>query len=99
MVWITCLPGIANTLQMPKCAMPSDRYAGHMDMNHQCLHAGRTLGRIGYMWVDVIVEEIRKVREEHAAKFNFDLEAIYRDLKDQEEQGNRWVVSLPPRES
>jgi hypothetical protein len=24
------------------------------------------------MWIDPIVEEIRKIRQEHAAKFNFD---------------------------
>ena len=27
-------------------------------------------------WKDPIVEEVRKVREEHAAKFNYDLVAI-----------------------
>ena len=35
---------------------------------------------------DPVVEEVRKVREEHAAKFNYDLDAIYRDLQRQEEQ-------------
>ena len=50
------------------------------------------------MWVDIIVEQTRKVREEHAAKFNFDLKAIYEDLKQQEEQSGREVVSLSPKE-
>ena len=50
------------------------------------------------MWSDTIVEETRKAREEYAAKFNYDLEAIYRDLKEKEEQSEREVVSLPPRE-
>ena len=49
------------------------------------------------MWTDSVVEEIRKVREEHAAKFNYDLHAIYRDLKEQERQSRREVVSLPPK--
>jgi len=51
------------------------------------------------MWTDEIVEEVRKVREEYAAKFNHDLEAIYQDLKKREREGQREVVSLLPRES
>ncbi len=51
------------------------------------------------MWQDPIVEEVRKVREEHAAKFHYDLEAIYRDLKDQDEQDPRRSVSLAPKRS
>ena len=50
------------------------------------------------MWVDRIVEETRKTREEHAAKFNYDLEAIYRDLKEQEKRSGRKVVSLPAKQ-
>ena len=49
------------------------------------------------MWRDSIVEEVRRVREEHAAKFNYDLDAIYRDLKNQEKKSNRKIVSLSPR--
>jgi hypothetical protein len=33
---------------------------------------------------DPIVDEVRRVREAHAAQFNFDLDAIFRDIKDQE---------------
>ncbi len=36
------------------------------------------------MWKDEMVEETQKVREEYAEKFNCDLEAIYKDLKEQE---------------
>ena len=32
-------------------------------------------------WKDPIIEEIRKIREEHAAKFNYDLDAIVEDVK------------------
>ena len=46
------------------------------------------------MWEDPIVEEIRKIRQEHAARFDYDLAAICRDLKEQEEQGGRTVVVL-----
>ncbi len=50
------------------------------------------------MWIDIIVEETRKIREEHAAKFNFDLKAIYEDLKNQEKESDREVVALSPKE-
>ncbi len=50
------------------------------------------------MWKDEIVEETRKAREEYAAKFNYDLEAIYIDLKKQEEQTPQNLVSLPSKQ-
>jgi len=49
------------------------------------------------MWTDMIVEETRKIREEHAAKFSFDLHAIYEDLKEQEQSSDREIVSLSPK--
>lgn len=51
------------------------------------------------MWKDPIVEEVRKVREEHAARFNYDLEAIYRDLKEQEIKSSRLFVFYSPRQA
>jgi hypothetical protein len=51
------------------------------------------------MWKDEIVEEVRKVRDEYAAKFNYDLDAIYEDIKKQEKQTRRKVISLPPKEA
>lgn len=44
---------------------------------------------------DPVNEEIHKHREEHARKFNFDLAAIRRDLK--ERSRNVKVVRLPPK--
>lgn len=38
------------------------------------------------MWKDEIVEEIRKIRDAHARKFNYDLDAIYKDFKKQEKE-------------
>ena len=38
------------------------------------------------MYKDEILEELWKIREEHAAKFNYDLNAIYEDLKRGEEE-------------
>lgn len=49
------------------------------------------------MWEDKIVAEVRSVRQAHAEKFDFDLKAIYQDLKDQEGQGGRTTVSFPPK--
>jgi hypothetical protein len=46
---------------------------------------------------DPVVEEVRQLRDEYAKQFNYDLEAIYRDLKEQEKKSGRKYVSLPPR--
>ena len=46
---------------------------------------------------DLIVEEVRAAREAYAARFDFDLRAICRDLRRQEEAGGRNLVSFPPR--
>ena len=46
------------------------------------------------MWVDEIVEEVCAARHAHSAKFNYDLKAIYDDLKAQEVQSHRKVVSF-----
>lgn len=47
------------------------------------------------MWRDPIVEQIHKIRQEHAGKFNFELRAIFEDLKEQERKSGRKIVSLP----
>ncbi|MCK6584933.1 MAG: hypothetical protein L6Q49_17700 [Anaerolineales bacterium] len=49
------------------------------------------------MWNDPIVEEVRKVRNEHAQKFNYDLQAIAADLKKQQKASKRKFVTLPPK--
>jgi hypothetical protein len=46
---------------------------------------------------DPIVEEIRRIREEHAAEFNYDLGAIFADLKRLEAESGRPRVSFGPR--
>lgn len=40
-----------------------------------------------------IVDEVRRIRDEHAAKFNYDLEAIFQDIKEQERKSGRTYVS------
>ena len=49
------------------------------------------------MQKDQIVEEIRNIREAHAAKFNYDLKAICADMKKKEKDSGHPVVSLPPK--
>ena len=44
-------------------------------------------------WSDPIVDEVRRARDAYAARFNYDLRAIYRDLKAQEKRSGRTIVS------
>ncbi len=46
---------------------------------------------------DPIVDEVRRVRDAHAARFGYDLDAIFRDIKEQEKQSGRKFVSFVPR--
>lgn len=43
------------------------------------------------------VEEVRKVRDAYAKKFNYDLDAICRDLQEKQRSSNKKVISLPPK--
>ena len=47
-------------------------------------------------WSDPIVDEVRRARDAYAARFNYNLRAIYRDLKEQEKRGGRRLVSYAP---
>jgi hypothetical protein len=49
------------------------------------------------MLEDPIVEEVRRVRAAHAARFKNDLRAIYRDLKTEEQKSGRQFVTYPAR--
>jgi hypothetical protein len=46
---------------------------------------------------DPIVEEVRKIRDEYAKKFNYNLNAIAADLIKQQKASGRKLVSFPPR--
>ena len=46
---------------------------------------------------DTIVDEVRKIREQYATRFGFDLDAIYRDLKERERRGEFTAVYRRPR--
>lgn len=49
------------------------------------------------MWKDEIVQEVRKNREAYAAKCNFDLQAMYDDLKKAKRKSKRKKVSFKPK--
>ncbi|MEN9223341.1 MAG: hypothetical protein Q6L60_09550 [Thermostichus sp. HHBFW_bins_43] len=51
------------------------------------------------MWENEILEEIHKIREEHAKSFNYDLDAMFADWRKRQSEGGREVVSLPPKRS
>ncbi|MDD1437543.1 hypothetical protein MEN24_14435, partial [Dolichospermum sp. ST_sed10] len=57
----------------------------------------RTDIEVKFMWKDPIVEEIHQTREEHSRQFNYDLKAIYQDLKAQEKKSKRQFVSYTPK--
>lgn len=46
---------------------------------------------------DPIVEDIRKIRDEHASKFNYDLSKICADLREKEQVTKHPVVSRQPK--
>jgi hypothetical protein len=50
------------------------------------------------MWNDEIVEETRQVHDRYAAKFVYDLDAIYCDLKQQEAQNPEKFISLSSKQ-
>ncbi|NEP13636.1 MAG: hypothetical protein F6K14_26230 [Symploca sp. SIO2C1] len=51
------------------------------------------------MWKDEIVEEIHCIREEYAKSFNYDLNAIFADLRRKQEESGREVVTLSRKPS
>jgi hypothetical protein len=44
-----------------------------------------------------ILDEIYKIREEHAKSFNYDLDAMFTDWQKKQSESGREVVSLPPK--
>jgi hypothetical protein len=52
------------------------------------------------LWTDPIVEEIRQIRREHAARFGYDIDAIFEDLRrgqEEERKKGRPVISRPAK--
>lgn len=49
------------------------------------------------MAIDNVVAEVRQVREAYAKQFNFDVYAMWRDLKERQRKSGRPSVSLSPK--
>jgi hypothetical protein len=49
------------------------------------------------MWQDEILDEIHKIREEHAKSFNYDLDAMFADWQKRQTENGRDVVNLLPK--
>jgi len=49
------------------------------------------------MWTDPIVEEVRRVRQEYAKQFNYDLHALAADLRRQEQEHSERLASYPAK--
>ncbi|MGK7933375.1 MAG: hypothetical protein AB4041_18350 [Microcystaceae cyanobacterium] len=47
------------------------------------------------MWQDKVLEEIYKIREEHAKSFNYDLDTICEDLRQKQAKTKRKVIKKP----
>jgi hypothetical protein len=49
------------------------------------------------MTYDTLVDEVRAVREAYAKRLDYDPQAIFEDIKEQEKKSGRELVSAPPR--
>ena len=49
------------------------------------------------MRTDPIVEEVRRARYEHAARFDFDMRRIVADIQERERLSSAHFVTLPPK--
>ncbi len=45
---------------------------------------------------DPIVDEVRRIRDEYSRRFNYDLDAICKDLQEKQMASGRKLVSFPP---
>ena len=48
---------------------------------------------------DPIIAELRAIRREYAARFNYDVDAMFRDIRARQEASGREYVRLPSRRS
>ena len=49
------------------------------------------------MQADPIVEEVRRARQDYAARFGYDLRAVAADLRRLEQQHPERLVTFPPK--
>ena len=48
---------------------------------------------------DPIIAELRAIRQAYAARFNYDVDAMFRDIRARQEVSGREYVRLPSRRS
>jgi hypothetical protein len=93
-------PSVSNDVELPTLGQCNDaatdrsgvRWQGIESPDH--LHAGGAVG--DETMNDPIVDEVRQVRDAHAARFHYDLDAIFRDIKEQEKKSGRKFVCFAP---
>jgi hypothetical protein len=51
------------------------------------------------MYKDEILEEIHKYREDYAKSFNYDLQAIFEDIRKKQAASGRKMISVPLKQS
>lgn len=49
------------------------------------------------MWKDPIVAETRELREQYAARFDYDMDAIFEDIQQRQTGREKQLVSFSPR--
>ena len=47
--------------------------------------------------IDPIISEVRAVRDAHAARFDYDVAAIFRDIRAMQEESGQDYIQLPSR--
>lgn len=52
---------------------------------------------MGTIQTDPIIAELRAVRDEHAARFMYEVPAIFQDIKSMQKESGRVFVRYPPR--
>ena len=48
---------------------------------------------------DPIIAEVRAVRDDHAARFNYDVKAVFRDIQTRQKASGRKYVRYPAKRS
>jgi hypothetical protein len=84
-----------NSSRFPKDFMFS-LATGRRDRGRSSRNNAGMVGAVT-MRSDPIVEEIRRIRQQHTEKFHADLHAICEDLRREERQSTRRYVTFPPR--
>jgi hypothetical protein len=51
------------------------------------------------MWEDEIIDELHRIREEHAKSFNYDLDAMFEDWQKKQAIGSHQIITQPSSNS